>query len=329
MSYAKFRDMVQLCGHLQARSMGLTITELMQLTERSRKTVERMLGTLIGLGLVEANHIRDSDHHLTKRWRLEGSADAPIHLFMNIEPLEKVALERLLNSLDGGPAQRGLTKMLSVQKPLSRHLVNDLDEFIERDAHIGRVGPKSHVRNAIMQVLEPAVVGSEQVRLRYKSELKRRASARIINPHGFLFGRFSYLVASTTKGELRIYRLDLIEDAEALGTYFEEPKTWSFKQWVQESFGVFHGDEKLQVKILFAPTVAKRAESIQFHSSQTSKRQKDGSLLVTLTCKGHRELIHELLHPDWLGNFQILEPKTLVDELRSYMHATLESHQNY
>ena len=130
MSYAKFRDMVELCGHLQARSMGLTITELMQLTERSRKTVERMLGTLIGLGLVEANHIRDSDHHLTKRWRLEGSADAPIHLFMNIEPLEKVALERLLNSLDGGPAQRGLTKMLSVQKPLSRHLVNDLDEFI-------------------------------------------------------------------------------------------------------------------------------------------------------------------------------------------------------
>ena len=48
MSYAKFRDMVELCGHLQARSMGLTITELMQLTERSRKTVERMLGTLIG-----------------------------------------------------------------------------------------------------------------------------------------------------------------------------------------------------------------------------------------------------------------------------------------
>ena len=82
MSYAKFRDMVELCGHLQARSMGLTITELMQLTERSRKTVERMLGTLIGLGLVEANHIRDSDHHLTKRWRLEGSAGAPIHLFM-------------------------------------------------------------------------------------------------------------------------------------------------------------------------------------------------------------------------------------------------------
>ena len=139
MSYAKFRDMVELCGHLQARSMGLTITELMQLTERSRKTVERMLGTLIGLGLVEANHMRDSDHHLTKRWRLEGSANAPIHLFMNIEPLEKVALERLLISLDGGPAQRGLTKMLSVQKPLSRHLVNDLDEFIERDAHIGKL----------------------------------------------------------------------------------------------------------------------------------------------------------------------------------------------
>lgn len=166
------------------------------------------------------------------------------------------------------------------------------------------------------------------MRLRYKSELKKRASTRIINPHGFLFGRFSYLVASSQKGDLRIYRLDLVEGAEALGTYFEEPKAWSFKRWVQESFGVFHGDEKLQVKILFSPRVAKRAGSIQFHSSQTTKRQADGSLLVTLHCKGHRELIHELLHPDWLGNFQIIEPEILIDELKSYLRKTLESHQN-
>ena len=39
---------------------------------------------------------------------------------------------------------------------------------------------------------------------------------------------------------------------------------------------------------------------------------RGGSTIVELACKGHRELIHELTHPDWLGNLTIEKP----DELR-------------
>ena len=36
-------------------------------------------------------------------------------------------------------------------------------------------------------------------------------------------------------------------------------------------------------------------------------------------CKGWKELIHELMHPDWLGHIKIKEPKELKDAVREYL----------
>ena len=43
MAYTKLRDLLLLATELQASSIGLTIAEMMERTERSRATVERML----------------------------------------------------------------------------------------------------------------------------------------------------------------------------------------------------------------------------------------------------------------------------------------------
>ena len=53
--------------------------------------------------------------------------------------------------------------------------------------------------------------------------------------------------------------------------------------------------------------------------SQSHKKQKNGDLIVYLTCQGQRELIHELCHPDWLGNVFIEEPEALRIEYRDYI----------
>jgi hypothetical protein len=42
-------------------------------------------------------------------------------------------------------------------------------------------------------------------------------------------------------------------------------------------------------------------------------------LAVELKCKGHRELIWELLHPDWLGNVIIEQPEQLRIEYSEYL----------
>ena len=314
MAYTKLRDMLDVALELQASSLGLTIDQLIDRTGRSRKTVERMLQGLAEIGLEMEPSRLESDHHLTKRWRLR--ADMPGTL-LALQSHERGALERHLQTLPEGVATRALAKLLGNQKPLSNHLAIDAEELINRTAHIGRTGPRTQADEAQMAVFERAIQGFEKLELRYRAQGRRRASWRSVDPLGLLFGRFGYLVAA--RGDITVtYRLDLIEDVRPTGTIFEAPGDWNMKDWAADSFGIYHGDDILDIRLRFTGEAAKRAEKVRFHPGQKMRRIR-GALLVELNCQGHRELIHELCHPDWLGQVQIETPDSLRVEFNDYL----------
>lgn len=124
-----------------------------------------------------------------------------------------------------------------------------------------------------------------------------------MEPLGLVYSRFGYLVARQT-GRVKTFRLELIESAALTGEVFDAGR-FNLKAWAAESFLIYHGDELKTWRIRFSPRVAERAESVQFHPSERKIRQKDGSLLMTLRCRGERELRWELAHPDWQGEVQI------------------------
>jgi len=319
MAYTKLRDMLDLALELQASSLGLTIGQLMVRTGRSRKTVERMLQGLDELGLeVELSRL-ESDHHLTKRWRLRAALPGPL---LTLQAQERAALERHLQTLPDDATTRALTKLLGNQKPLSNHLAIDEEELINRTAHIGRTGPRTQANEAHMAVFERAIQGFEKLELRYRALGRRRASWRTVAPLGLLFGRFAYLVAA--RGDTAVtfrpatFRLDLIEDVRPTGSIFNAQTDWNMKEWAADSFGIYHGDDILSVRLRFTGEAAKRAEKVRFHPSQKIRRTRVG-LVVQLRCQGHRELIHELCHPDWLGQVRIESPESLRAEFNDYV----------
>jgi len=319
MAYSKLRDMLDLVLELQVSSLGLTIDQLMARTARSRKTVERMLQGLTELGLeVELSRL-ESDHHLTKRWRLRANLPGA---FLTLRPNERAALERHLQTLPEGAATRALAKLLENQKPLSNHLAIDEEELINRTAHIGRTGPRTQANEVQMAILERAIQGFEKLEILYRALGRRRASWRTVDPLGLLFGRFGYLVAA--RGDMPAtfrpvtFRLDLIEDVRPTGLIFEAHKGWDMKDWAADSFGIYHGDDILDIRLRFTGEAAKRAEKVRFHPSQKMRRVRSG-LVVQLRCQGHRELIHELCHPDWLGQVQIESPGSLRVEFNQYL----------
>lgn len=314
MAYTKLRDMLELALELQVSSLGLTIDQLMARTGRSRKTVERMLQGLDEIGLeVELSRL-ESDHHLTKRWRLEADMSGTLLI---LQPNERAALERHLQTMPEGLATVALTKLLGNQKPLSNHLAIDEEELINRTAHIGRTGPRTQANEAHMAIIEHAIQGFEKLEIRYRALGQPRASLRTVDPLGLLFGRFGYLVAARRDIPVT-YRLDLVEDVRPTGSIFEARTDWNLKDWAADSFGIYHGDEILDIRLRFTGEAAKRAEKVRFHRSQKMRRVR-GGLIVDLHCQGHRELIHELCHPDWLGQVQIEAPESLRKEFKEYL----------
>lgn len=314
MAYTKLRDMLDLALELQVSSIGLTMDQMMERTGRSRKTTERMLQGLADIGLEAEPSRLESDHHLTKRWRLKASMPGPV---LTLQPHERAALERHLQALPDGTATRALAKLLGSQKPLSNHLAIDAEELISRTAHIGRTGPRTQADEAQMMVFERAIQGFERLEIRYRAQGRPRANWRVVDPLGLLFGRFGYLVAARRDIPVT-YRLDLIEEVRPTGAIFDARRDWNMKDWAADSFGIYHGDDILDIRLRFSGEAAKRAEKVRFHPSQKTRRSR-GALIVELRCQGHRELIHELCHPDWLGQVQIEFPESLRVEFDGYL----------
>jgi predicted DNA-binding transcriptional regulator YafY len=306
-----------LLHELAASSAGLTITEMMGKLGVSRRTIERMLATLqVYHGLHEERSQLDGDHHRTKRWRLK----EPLPSVMQVlEPGERAALEIEAGRLPHGPARQGLLKLLGgLSKPGSGVAINT-GTLIERTAYLGSVGPAQRVSEPLIATLERAIVGREVVRLTYRSEKQATPAERLVKPLGLLFSRFGYLVALDRGTTPKTYRLNSIVTAELTGELFPEVQRFNLKEWAAESFGIYHGDKRLRISLRFAPEVAERAMSVSFHPSEQKRLLKDGSLVVSLHCKGHRELFWELLHPDWIGRVTIESPAELADSFAEYL----------
>lgn len=305
MKHGALRDMIHLAQELSASSKGLTMAEMMTFTERSRRTVERMIQGLFELGIEPIDVQAEGDHHLLKRWRLVRPLPAPL---VALEEGERVALEGVTVTMPEGPARRALIKLLASQRSsVATGVAIDAHTLIDRTAYTGFVGPRYVGSETLIGQLERAIQGFEELNIRYHKDGEESASAVRVKPLGLLFGRFGYMVGLASGKGIRTYRLNCIEAVELAGKTFTPPAWFNLKAWSGEAWGVYHGDALKTWRIVFSPKVAARAESVQFHPSQQKKRLSDGSIEIMVRCRGQRELLHEIQHPDWAGQVSIKE----------------------
>ena len=306
MAHGQLRDLIELARKLSESSLGLTINELMDFTGRSRRTVERMLASLEGLGLDPTPAQAEGDHHRLQRWRIQDPLPAPL---VALDERERLALEGVAVTMPESPARRALVKLLASQRSnVATGVAVDAHTLIDRTAYTGFVGPRYVGNEVLIGQLERAIQGFEEVELAYRKDGEEAASKRRVRPLGLLFGRFGYLVAQGVgERKPKSYRLNCIVSVEPTGALFKPLARFNLKEWAAESFGIYHGDNLRDWRIVFSPRIADRAESVFFHSSERKRRLPDGSLEVRLFCRGERELLHEMQHPDWAGEVRLNE----------------------
>lgn len=293
-------DLLKLLEMLQSTRIGLTVSQLMEKTGKSRRSIERLLHELKKCGDQFLDNNLDTDHHLTRRYKLSGVLPASI---LRLNAVDQAALESLLETLPSGSERRALTKLLASQNMAGVSASIDQETLINRVAYLGRVGPKTTIPSEILTTIEKCIQGFERLSLVYRTSNAAKLASRTVEPLGLIYSRFGYLVARQGR-TLKTFRFELIEDVQRTGEIFDA-KNFNLKAWAAESFGVYHGDDLKTHHITFSPRVADRAAGVQFHPSERKMRLADGSLLVILRCRGHRELLHEMQHPDWQGEVTI------------------------
>ena len=298
---------------LAARKYGVTVKELAQEAEVSVVTIRRDLKTFQAARLPLKEVVGDFGR---KKWHLE-SAKPPAELNFTWEEaaalyLGRRLLEPLMGTVFWQAAHGAFKKIQAVLEPVPRNYIDKFATmFCQTMVGTHDYSKKADLLDALMQAMED----SQAVAMAYQSLSATEPVTYAVWPYGLAYHRGSLYVVGRTQhhDDICHWKLDRIAAVELKDQKFERPQDFDLQKHLAKSFGVFHGDAEVRVKIRFLSAVARYVEESTWHPSQKLSRQHDGSLIAEFVLDGTEEIKR------WILSFgkhaQVLRPRELRDEI--------------
>jgi predicted DNA-binding transcriptional regulator YafY len=298
---------------LCARRYGATVKELCGEMGVSDKTIRRDLETFRRAGFPLEETVCEFGK---KKWRIDPAKTQPGLTFAFDEAIALYLGRHFLEPLAGTyfwhAAQCAFKK---IRASLGDEALRHIERF-GRMFHKTVVGASDYSKKAdLIDLLMQGIEERRAVFITYQSLSATEPVTYDIYPYGIAYHRGSlYLVGwSPDHKEIRHWKVDRIEELHLEEFRFPWPEDFSLPAHLAKSFGVFRGDGEVNVKVRFAPRVARYVQESKWHESQQLVPQKDGSLLATFDLN-HTEEIKR-----WILSFgqhaEVLEPESLRAEL--------------
>jgi len=306
---------------LCSRRYGITVREMMAELGVSDKAVRRDLKTFEEAGFPLEELVQD---HGRKAWRINADKSHPGLNFAYDEALALYLGRQFLEPLAGTPfwqaSQAAFRKLRAVLGPGALKYIDNFGPLF----HHTHVGAGDYSKKA--DLIDALMVGIEEhkaVFVTYQSLQSTEPVTYDVYPYGLVYHRGSlYLVGKAPDhDQIRHWKVDRIEDAAVTEFPFQRPADFDLAEHLAGSFGVFHGDGDITVRICFAPPVARYVLESTWHESQKFTRQKDGSVLAEFRLSSTEEIKR------WVYGFgrhaTVLEPAALRREVQEELEAML------
>lgn len=311
---------------LCARPGGVTVRELVQELGVSEKTVRRDLETFRKVGFPLQEQVGE---HGCKWWRIEPCADQPGLSFAFDEAVALHLGRRLLDPLAGtvfwDAAQRAFRKLQTVLSPQAMRYVDKFASVFHRT----RVGASDYSeKGELIDQLMMAIEDRHSIHITYHSLQATEPTTYDVYPLGMIYHRGSlYLVGwAPRRDRVQHWKVDRIEDVYVENLHFAQPDAFDLQEHLAKSFGVFHGQGDVCVKVRFSSAAARYVEEGCWHPSQRLTRQKDGSLVAEFRLSTTEEIKR------WILSFgeeaEVLEPEGLREEMARELHTLLRRYES-
>lgn len=298
---------------LARRHFGATVKDLARELSVSEKTIRRDLERLQYSGIPLR---RTEEAYGRISWKMDRPDGAPPMSFTFDEAAALHLARRFMEPLAGTylwqAAQRAFQKLRSL-------LGSDTLRYLEKFSaffHQTQVGAVDYSQQA--ELVDSLMIGAEErriVRIRYQSLKATEPVSYEVHPYGLSYHRGAlYLVGMAPHHkQIRHWKVRRIAAAELSDRTFRMPPDFDIHQHFAKSFGIFHGDGDVVVRVRFAATVARYVSEAQWHESQKLTRQRDGGLIAEFHLDGFEEIKRWILS---FGRFaQVLEPAPLRHEI--------------
>lgn len=310
--YEKMYDLFDLAFVMQETSIGVSLEEIEQKYNVSRRTAERMRNAL-KIYFPQMEEIDTGER--TKRWRIsQRTLNSLISFSAEELAVFKTAGEALRQSNLKSKAEtlsRVELKLKNLLKPDQKNKIEvDADELMKAEGLVLRPGPRMELDKEILTTLKQAILSCHQIKMTYQAKNSGKEHIYKLIPYGFLYGqRDHYLVASHNdgydKGRAHNFSLAKIKSVELLNNVFDA-SAFDLKAYAEEAFGAFH-ETPFEVEWLFSPEAASEAKHFIFHPKQKLIENKDGSLTVRFKAGGRLEMDWFLY--TWGDKVKVIKPE--------------------
>lgn len=315
--YSRVSDILELAIYMSSKVQGITISDIMELYNVSRRTAERMRDSLINI-FPQIEEIETNDNQ--KHW---GFVNYSISQLITFNSKEIANIEQLQRRTTNKELKLELAKTIEKIKSFNRKnrnsIENNIELYMQTEGYAIRQMPQYRIDTNILIIIREAIQNSKIVEGIYHDK------KRILKPLGLIYGDKIYLIAKEdAKGkEIYNYLLHKFEKLELTDKSFDK-KDFNLEEYSKQSFGVYHGDI-LDVKLLFSKELANDAMNYNFHPTQKITFQNDGTVEVTFKASGEREIIWHVFR--WGKGCKVLAPQSLKDLYKQYLQECIESNK--
>lgn len=314
--YSRVSDILDLAIFMSSKLQGVTIKDIEERYNVSRRTAERMRDSLTCI-FPSVDEIETDDAQ--KHW---GFINYSISQFVTFTPKEVANIEQCQRRTTNKEMKEELGKTVEKIKAFNRKhetsLENNIELYMQTEGYAVRQMPQYKISIEALEVIRDAVQHSKVVTGIYHDK------KRTIEPLGMIYGEKIYLVArEKAKGDgIYNYLLHKFQDLKLTDKNFDKGD-FDLQAYTNLSFGVYHG-EILDVKLSFTPDLAEEASKFNFHPTQRGKWETDGSYTLTFKASGSKEIIWHVFK--WGAGCRILTPKSLSDEYKKYLEENLKNY---
>ena len=315
--YSRISDILDLAIFMSSKPQGITINEISSRYGVSRRTAERMRDSLTCI-FPQIDEIETSDAQ--KHW---GFTNYSISQFISFSPKEIANLEQYQRRTTNKEIKEELSKTVEKIKSLNRKNLNSVENNIEMimrtEGYAVRQNPMYKIDLQIVETIREAIHNSKMVEGIYHGK------NRELEPLGLIYGEKIYLVAKEkSKGkEIYNYLLHKFDGLKLTEKTFDKGD-FNLQEYTNKSFGVYHG-EILDVKLSFSKDVAEDAMKYNFHPTQKTTLEKNGTVTVEFKASGDKEIIWHVFK--WGKDCKILAPNTLQNKYKKYLEENLKNYE--
>lgn len=327
MRYGRLADLVRLAMQMQGRADGLSLDDIGQTFEVSRRTAERMRDA-IRVAFPQTEELVEPGG--LKRWRLPPGtagrlADPTIE---DIAALHRGAeLARQSGDLVTADHLDTLSDRLRARLPGPKRarLEPDIAALLEADGVALRPGPRERIPEETLNTLRKAILAGVWIDVDHRARATGLLSYNArLGPLAMLLGDGrQYLVAfSEYAQDVRLFALAGFERIELTEGVFERSEDFNLARWMQRSFGIWQEDV-CDVVWRFTPEAATDARLYLFHPTQIMTEEPDGSLTVSFRAGGLREMCWHLFR--WGNQVSIVSPKPLRELMEKSLQEAIQA----